>query len=196
MKRLITNGRYVSSTNGNILFVINPTSNCIIDGFTLSGTRIGSSSIGQASQGPPQSISSSPWFCIPSSQVAVGTGGICTHDLTSSGFVVLIILLTRLWLYKTSHLFKSQHVLYWIPVDKHELVFEPFYEVQSAIHHTTSKTKFMGGGIGLGLTLAKEVIDTHQGNIYIESDENKGSTFSIILPYVNIEEKEPVLMET
>jgi signal transduction histidine kinase len=82
-----------------------------------------------------------------------------------------------------------------IPADKHELIFEPFYEVQSTIHHTTSKTKFMGGGIGLGLTLAKEIVEIHQGKIYIESEENKGSTFTVVLPSVHIEEREPVLSE-
>jgi signal transduction histidine kinase len=82
-----------------------------------------------------------------------------------------------------------------IPADKHELVFEPFYEVQSTIHHTTSKIKFMGGGIGLGLTLAKEIIESHDGKIFVESEENKGSTFSVILPYVSIEEKQPLLAE-
>jgi signal transduction histidine kinase len=83
-----------------------------------------------------------------------------------------------------------------IPADKHELIFEPFYEVQSTIHHTTSKTKFMGGGIGLGLTLVKEIIESHQGKIFIESEENKGSTFSVILPYVSVEDKQPVLLAT
>jgi signal transduction histidine kinase len=82
-----------------------------------------------------------------------------------------------------------------IPAEKHELIFEPFYEVQSTIHHTTSKTKFMGGGIGLGLTLAKEIVEIHQGKIFIESEVNKGSTFTVVLPSVSIEEREPVLSE-
>ena len=82
-----------------------------------------------------------------------------------------------------------------IPSDKHELIFEPFYEVQSAIHHTTSKTNFMGGGIGLGLTLAKEVVEIHQGDIFVESEEKKGTCFTIVLPYVSLEEKEPALID-
>lgn len=69
-----------------------------------------------------------------------------------------------------------------IPSDKLELVFEPFYEVQNVINHMTSKTEFMGGGIGLGLTLAREVFESHHGELHVESEEKKGSTFTVILP--------------
>jgi signal transduction histidine kinase len=70
-----------------------------------------------------------------------------------------------------------------IPGDKLDLIFEPFYEVQNVINHMTSKTEFMGGGIGLGLTLAKEVVESHKGEILLESEENHGSTFTVILPF-------------
>lgn len=76
-----------------------------------------------------------------------------------------------------------------IPTEKHDLIFEPFYEVQSTIHHTSSKTEFMGGGIGLGLTLAKEVIDSHQGSLHLESEEKKGSIFTVVLPYKRIKQE-------
>ncbi len=69
-----------------------------------------------------------------------------------------------------------------IPADKLNLVFEPFYEAQNAINHMTSKTEFMGGGIGLGLTLAKEVFESHNGELLLESEEKKGSTFTVVLP--------------
>jgi len=70
-----------------------------------------------------------------------------------------------------------------IPNDKLDLVFEPFYEVQNVINHMTSKTEFMGGGIGLGLTLAKEVFESHKGEILVDSEEKKGSVFTVVLPY-------------
>jgi signal transduction histidine kinase len=70
-----------------------------------------------------------------------------------------------------------------IPGDKLDLIFEPFYEVQNVINHMTSKTEFMGGGIGLGLTLAKEVFESHKGELLLESEENRGSTFTVVLPY-------------
>lgn len=69
-----------------------------------------------------------------------------------------------------------------IPGDKQDLIFEPFYEVQNVINHMTSKTEFMGGGIGLGLTLAKEVFESHKGELLLESKENSGSTFTVVLP--------------
>ena len=70
-----------------------------------------------------------------------------------------------------------------IPPDKLNLVFEPFYEIQDVMNHMTSKTEFLGGGIGLGLTLAKEVIESHQGTILLESEVGKGSTFTVLIPY-------------
>ena len=72
-----------------------------------------------------------------------------------------------------------------IAIDKQEMIFEPFYEVQNSIHHTTSKSNFMGGGIGLGLTLAKQVIESHDGQIIVESEPQKGSIFTVVLPYKN-----------
>ena len=37
-------------------------------------------------------------------------------------------------------------------------------------------------GLGLGLYLAKEIVDEHQGRILLESHPGKGSKFSVILP--------------
>jgi signal transduction histidine kinase len=73
-----------------------------------------------------------------------------------------------------------------IPLEKQNLIFEPFYELQDAINHMTSKTAFMGGGIGLGLTLAKEVLESHEGALLVESQGQKGSTFIAVLPYAHV----------
>ena len=43
----------------------------------------------------------------------------------------------------------------------------------------------MGGGIGLGLTLAKQVVESHDGQIVVESEPDKGSIFTVVLPYKN-----------
>ena len=69
-----------------------------------------------------------------------------------------------------------------IPLDKQELIFEPFYEVQDVLHHSTSKTDFMGGGIGVGLSLTKEIVESNGGELVVESQPQRGSTFTIILP--------------
>lgn len=54
-------------------------------------------------------------------------------------------------------------------------VFERFYQVES---HLTRKH----GGMGLGLSVAKAMIEMHGGQIWAESEEGKGSTFSFRLP--------------
>ena len=54
-------------------------------------------------------------------------------------------------------------------------VFERFYQVES---HLTRKH----GGMGLGLSVAKDMIEMHGGTIAVESAEGKGSTFSFRLP--------------
>jgi signal transduction histidine kinase len=53
--------------------------------------------------------------------------------------------------------------------------------------HSTGKTKFKGGGPGLGLPITKGVIEAHGGAIWVESegyDEERcpGSVFHILLP--------------
>jgi signal transduction histidine kinase len=48
-------------------------------------------------------------------------------------------------------------------------IFEPF--------HTTKN-----GGMGLGLTISRKIIEQHGGNIYAESEINKGTTFIVRLP--------------
>jgi signal transduction histidine kinase len=62
-----------------------------------------------------------------------------------------------------------------IPADKLGQIFEPFY---------TSKTADSEGqgGTGLGLSLCREIIESHQGRIRVESVVDKGTTFTIKLP--------------
>jgi len=85
-----------------------------------------------------------------------------------------------------------------IPNDKLEMIFEPFYEVQDVMHHSTSKTGFMGSGIGVGLSLAKEIVETLDGEIVVESKPGEGSSFTIILPYDenNAREKSDIRMQS
>jgi signal transduction histidine kinase len=62
-------------------------------------------------------------------------------------------------------------------------IFEPFYEVGDPLHHSTDKTKFMGRGIGIGLTIVKNIIEGHGGMVWVESEGvGHGSEFHIVLP--------------
>lgn len=57
----------------------------------------------------------------------------------------------------------------------HKYIFDRFNQVVD----TNTEAK---GGSGLGLTITKHIIDMHNGKIYVESEINKGTKFTIILP--------------
>ncbi len=57
----------------------------------------------------------------------------------------------------------------------HEKIFERFYQVDS------SGTRRYGG-TGLGLAVAKEIVEAHGGKIWAESEVGKGSKFTFTLP--------------
>ncbi len=74
-----------------------------------------------------------------------------------------------------------------IDAQYHELIFEKFFRIGDPQLHSTGSTKFKGAGPGLGLPIAKGVIEAHGGRIWIESegeDEERlpGSQFHIVLP--------------
>ncbi len=62
-----------------------------------------------------------------------------------------------------------------IPADQLLYVFDRFYQVKS------SSIKELEG-TGIGLALAKEIVELHSGNITVNSKENKGTEFIITLP--------------
>lgn len=69
----------------------------------------------------------------------------------------------------------------------HDLIFEKFFRIGDPQLHSTGSTKFKGAGPGLGLPIAKGVIEAHGGRIWVESDgedEDRlpGSRFHVILP--------------
>ena len=67
-----------------------------------------------------------------------------------------------------------------IPKDKQELIFEAFSQVDGS-------TSRKYGGTGLGLSITKELTSLLGGNVKLESKENVGSKFTILLP--NLDKK-------
>jgi signal transduction histidine kinase len=57
-------------------------------------------------------------------------------------------------------------------------VFNRFYQADSSLSRQTE-------GCGLGLSIAKFIVDAHKGTISVESKVGKGSVFTVKLPACN-----------
>ncbi|MFM7174191.1 MAG: sensor histidine kinase, partial [Caldilinea sp.] len=64
-----------------------------------------------------------------------------------------------------------------IPAEEIPRIFERFYKADRARS---------SGGTGLGLAIAKHTVHAHNGQIWVESTEQIGSTFFFTLPLVHI----------
>ena len=77
----------------------------------------------------------------------------------------------------------------------HDLIFTKFYQTGEVALHSSGKSKFKGGGPGLGLAIARGIILAHQGYIWVESEGHDeqtlpGSQFHIILPLTQLTQNE------
>jgi two-component system phosphate regulon sensor histidine kinase PhoR len=64
-----------------------------------------------------------------------------------------------------------------IPAREFKRIFEKYYRISTGDMHTTK-------GVGIGLYYVKTVIKAHEGNITVQSENHKGSTFTIVLPVI------------
>jgi two-component system, OmpR family, sensor kinase len=67
-----------------------------------------------------------------------------------------------------------------IPEDMLPHIFDKFY-------------KGAGGGAGLGLAIAKQIAEVHEGTLTVESEVGKGSTFRLTLPVLSVEESQELV---
>jgi len=75
-----------------------------------------------------------------------------------------------------------------IPAGELSRIFDRFYQVDA------SSTRHYRG-TGLGLTICKHIVEYHQGRIWVESEEGKGSTFFFVLPKHMVGKEEELLLD-
>ncbi len=66
-----------------------------------------------------------------------------------------------------------------IPPEYIDKIFDKFVQVKQTLDATP-------GSVGLGLAIVKEIVEMYEGKIRVESEVNKGSTFSIYLPLAEV----------
>ncbi|MFN3762910.1 MAG: sensor histidine kinase [Anaerolineae bacterium] len=62
-----------------------------------------------------------------------------------------------------------------IPLEEQSRVWERFY-------HTDDPLRMAAGGMGVGLSIVKSLVEAHGGRVWLESAPGQGSTFTILLP--------------
>jgi len=59
---------------------------------------------------------------------------------------------------------------------------DQMYHIFDRYHHIEAVGEHLFGGVGLGLPIARQVVEQHNGNIAVISPPGEGSTFTITIP--------------
>ena len=70
-----------------------------------------------------------------------------------------------------------------IPEESQKLIFDRFYRVDKMRARKT-------GGTGLGLSITKSIVLMHNGLLKVESQEGEGTTFTVKIPLIFVENRE------
>lgn len=68
-----------------------------------------------------------------------------------------------------------------IAPDEHSQIFEPYYQI--------NRKKTEQQGMGIGLTLAKEIIDAHDGVLEVDSVVGQGTSVTFVLPIYSVDDE-------
>ncbi len=71
-----------------------------------------------------------------------------------------------------------------IPRDKHAAIFDRFFQV-------THDNRRARKGLGLGLYIVRQIVEQHNGAVFVESESGQGSTFIVQLPPLSWHESSP-----
>lgn len=77
----------------------------------------------------------------------------------------------------SSILFKIKDSGVGIPKSQQNRMFSKFFRAENVVRMETE-------GTGLGLYTSKNIVEAHKGRIWFESEENKGTTFFVEIPYI------------